>query len=446
MKPNILVITLDDMNYDSAGFLGNHNITPNIDKLAREGLYFDNAHVTVSVCQPSRQCLMTGKYPHNNGSHGFTPIMPWVDTLQEYLSDLGYYNGIISKIDHLQPNPKYCWDYIKDLYYKRHHWGRIPTDYYESAKEFFAKVDAFNQPFFLMANSHDPHRPFTGSQQEKEMFGFNTTASKTFNPEEINVPGFLPDIPKIRQEVAEYFTSVHRADESVAYILKALEESGYANDTIVIFLSDNGMAFPYAKTNCYLNSTKTPFIVRWPDVVPAGIKDSSHCISGVDLMPTLLDILGCKYNPTEFDGNSFKNILFNQEDTISRDRVFTLFNATAAHKNFEMRCVQTPKYGYIYNEWADGNRNFANESMTGLSFNAMKEAASVNPNIKDRVDFFLYRTPEEFYDLENDPNSLKNLINDPTYQPVIQEMKTSLLEDMKRSKDPLYDSFKKICV
>ena len=441
MRPNILMITLDDMNYDSAGFLGNHDITPNIDRLAKEGMYFKNAHVTVSVCQPSRQCIMTGLYPHNNGSHGFTPIMPWTETLQEILSEQGYYNGIISKIEHLQPSNKYCWDFMKDLYFKRHHWGRIPTDYYEAMKEFFTKVEKADAPFFLMANSHDPHRPFSGSSQEIEMFGLKTEASKRYEPDEINVPGFLPDLPDVRREVADYFTSVHRADESVGLILKALEESGKADDTIVIFLSDNGMAFPFSKTNCYLNSTKTPLIIKWPGRISAGVTDSENMVAGVDIMPTLLDVLGFGYSDRKLDGQSFYPLLIKENDDADREMVFTLFNATAAFQDYEMRCVQSQRYGYIFNEWSDGERKFRNESMSGLTFNAMVEAAKEDESIKARVDFFLHRVPEEFYDFKSDPHGYNNLIDDPEYAGEIARLKEALMGEMKRSKDPMLDRF-----
>ncbi len=444
MRPNILMITLDDMNYDSAGFLGNHGITPNIDKLASQGMYFKNAHVSVAVCQPSRQCIMTGKYPHNNGAHGFMPIMPWVDTLQELLSEEGFYNGIISKIEHLQPSNKYCWDYMKDLYYKRHRWGRIPRDYYHATKDFFTQADEAGAPFFLMVNSHDPHRPFSGSQQELEMFGLKTEASKRYEPDEIQVPGFLPDLPDIRREIADYFTSVHRADESVGLIMKALEESGHADHTIVIFLSDNGMAFPFSKSNCYLNSTKTPLIIKWPGKIKGGIRDEEHMVSGIDLMPTLLDVMGLKYNHLELDGRSYYPLLIGQDDGKPRDKVYTLFNATAAHKDYEMRCVQTSQYGYIYNVWSDGEYQFRNESMTGLTFNAMVEAAKEDDKIRDRVDFFLHRVPEEFYDFTNDPHGYVNLINQPEYKEKIRELKDALYAEMKRSKDPMSTHFKNI--
>jgi len=157
---NILLITADDMNYDSLGVTGCKilGITPHIDKLASEGMRFVYAHVTVAVCQPSRSVLMTGRYPHRNGAMGFEPIREDVPTLQESLAAAGYINGIFAKVPHLQPEYKFKWntvvkaDQLGD--------GRNSKAYYEHAKAFFDKSLHAGHPFFLMANSQDPHRPF----------------------------------------------------------------------------------------------------------------------------------------------------------------------------------------------------------------------------------------------------------------------------------------------
>ena len=201
-------------------------------------------------------------------------------------------NGIMAKNVHLAPRAKFCWDsYITPEELGQ---GRSPSLYYKFSKEFFEKAKSAKQPFFLMANSQDPHRPFAGSAQEMKNIGKHLPYSRKIEPREAVVPGFLPDIPKVRQEVAEYFTSVHRADETVGEVLRALEESGAAPNTLVMFLSDNGMSFPFSKTNCYFNSTHTPWIVRWPGRVKPGTVDRAHFISGIDYTPTILDAAGLK--------------------------------------------------------------------------------------------------------------------------------------------------------
>lgn len=434
-RPNVLLITVDDMNWDSPGCFGGRvpGITPNIDRLASEGLRFERAHVTAAVCQPSRSVLMTGRYPHRNGAEGFQPIRRDVPTLQERLHAAGYLNGIMAKNAHLAPREKFCWDF--DIEAGQLGQGRSPSLYYKFSKEFFDKAAAAKQPFFLMANSQDPHRPFAGAEQELKKGGRHSAFSRKIEPREAVVPGFLPDIPKVRQEVAEYFTSVHRADQTVGQVLRALEESGLASNTLVMFLSDNGMAFPFSKTNCYFNSTRTPWIVRWPGRVKPKTVDRTHFISGIDFTPAILDAAGL--GPIEgVDGASFVPLLDGGKQP-QRDRVFTVFHETSGKRRYEMRAVQTGRFGYIYNAWADGQTVFRNESQAGLTFAAMQEAAKMDPAIAERVKMFLYRVPEEFYDFEADPNALRNLIGEAKYKREIERLRGMLKENMARTGDPL---------
>lgn len=446
-RVNVLLITADDMNYDSTGVTGCRvpNITPHIDRLATEGMRFVHAHNTIAVCQPARSVLMTGRYPHRNGAMGFEPIRRDVPTLQESLRAAGYLNGIMAKVEHLAPIEKFCWDVVvpaKDLGN-----GRVPGLYYSHARAFFEKARSENRPFFLMANSHDPHRPFAGSEQERNRSRQKRQAdeaapiSRAYRPEEVVVPGFLPDLPDIRTELAQYFTSVRRCDDTVGQILRALKESGQEESTLVMFLSDNGMSVPFAKTNCYVASTRTPWIVRWPGRVRPGAVDADHFISGIDFAPTILEAVGLK--PIKgMDGRSFTGLLRGEKDN-SRDGVFTLFFQTAGKNDYPMRAFQTRKYIYIWNPWSDGKTVFKNEPQSGLTFKAMQAAGKNNPAIAARVRHFVYRVPEEFYDVESDPCALKNLIDDPSVKERIARFRTELLTRMTSSGDPLAARFRK---
>lgn len=444
MKPNVLLITVDDMNYNSIGAMGCkiEGITSNIDRLAKEGMLFTNAHVCVAVCQPSRQTMMTGCYPHNIGAPGFDPIDESIPTLQEVLKQNGYHLGIIGKLDHLAPMHKYCWDYAKKMLDAENFYGRNPELYYECTKEYINNADKEGKPFFLMANSHDPHRPFVGSKQEKEMLGFNTEVERTITEDEVEVPGFLPDIKDVRKEVAQYFTSVHRCDKTVGEILRALKEAGHEEDTLVMFLSDNGMAFPFAKTNCYLSSTKTPFIAKWPNRIKENVVQEKNMICGVEYTATILDILGIEHD-LKLDGESFAPVLIG-EDMAGRDYVYTVFNTTSAKKAFPMRCVQSPRYGYIFNAWSDNSTMFKNESMSGLTYNAMVEAAQDDCAIAQRVKMFDFRVVEEFYDMVNDPNCLNNLIDDSSLKSTIDTFREKMRGYMEKSDDPLISEFDRL--
>ena len=441
-RPNVVLITVDDMNWDSVGVFGSPipNITPHIDRLAREGMRFERAHVTIAICQPTRAVWMTGRYPHRSGALGFDRIRRGVPTLVEALSEAGYYTGLMAKVPHVVPSRRHAWNEIvkgTELGF-----GRDPIRYYRRAKEFFDRAAQSGKPFFLMANAQDPHRPFAGSDQERRRWKNPMTrpvARKTFSPSEIPVPGFLPDLPQVRQEMAEYFASVHRADETVGAVLRALDESGRADQTLVMFLSDHGMPLPFAKTNCYYHSTRTPWIVRYPSVTRAGSVDRDHFISGVDLAATVLDAVGLP--PLEgCDGTSFLPLL-RGESQKGRDRVFTYINTTAAKRSYPMRAVQDARYGYIWNGWSDGKTTFHNESQSGRTMAAMRRAAKKDPAIAARVDLFLHRVPEELYDYQSDPDALHNLANDPKYRDELERYRRILLDHMKQTNDPQLTAF-----
>ncbi|MGE3804884.1 MAG: sulfatase [Gemmataceae bacterium] len=438
---NVLFINVDDMNCDSVGAFGCKvpDITPHIDKLASQGIRFEHAHVTIAICQPTRAVWMTGRYPHRNGALGFNPIRPEVPTLLEGMKDAGYYTGIFAKVPHVVPTRRKAWDVIVDANELKT--GRDPKLYYQASKDFFQKAKGASKPFFLMANSQDPHRPFAGSAQEGKGKNF-PAPSRTYKPDEVVVPGFLPDLPDVRKEIAQYFTSVHRADEIVGSILRALDEAGLADNTLVVFMSDHGMPLPFAKTNCWRHSTRTPWIVRWPGVVKPGRHDTKHLIAGIDLCPTILEATGAPALKG-MDGRSLLPILKGQDQS-ERDHVFTHINTTAGKSAFPMRSIQTRKYGYIFNAWADGKTVFRNESQSGLTMNAMKQAAQKDEAIAARVKHFLYRSTEELYDYEKDPDALHNLIDDPAYRKERDRLRALMLEEMKKTEDPQLAAFQKV--
>ena len=440
---NLLLITADDMNCDSVGVYGckTPEITPNIDRLASEGIRFARAHVTIAVCWPCRSVWLTGRYPHRSGGEGFHQIRhAETPTLVETLAKAGYRCGVLGKAGHCTPKADTPWHFNRDIGQLGR--GRDPSIYRRSAKQFIQQAVEAGRPFFLMANSHDPHRPFSGSDQERARFrnGNVTRPSRTYSPTEVAVPGFLPDLPDVRREIAEYYSSARRCDDTVGAVLAALAQSGQRDRTLVMFLSDHGMALPFAKTNCYLHSTRTPWIVRWPGRVKPGSVDGEHFVSGIDLMPTLLAAAGLPL-PDGMDGRSFLPLLTGGTQA-GRHLVFTQFHQTAGRKRFPMRCVQNARFGYLFNPWSDGKRIFRNESQSGRTMKAMTQAAKSDPKIAARVRHFLTRTVEEFYDLQADPDARKNLIDDPACRKDIDALRASLEQWMVRTKDPALAAFR----
>ncbi len=431
------------MNWDAVGAFGcpTPETTPNIDKLASEGIRFNHGHITIAVCQPSRSCMLTGLYPHNSGGEGFFHLRyENISLLPCELQEAGYTAGILGKLDHSSPYIDLGWDMSYDMDDLGH--GRNPSLYRKYAADFMKDAVKAGKPFFLMANSHDPHRPFYGNDDPKWYNNENQSKaaipSKVFTPEEVTVPGFLEDLPEVRLEISEDYSSVRRCDDTVGEILDELGKQGLKDNTLVVFLSDNGMAFPFAKTNCYLNSTRTPMIARWPKVIQNNIIDEEHFLAGVDLMPTFLEAAGITTD-IAFDGTSFLPVLQGKEQ--NREFVFTQFNQTAAKRNYPMRCIQNSQFGYIFNPWSDGKKIFKNESMAGRTFHAMEHAAETDLQIAERVELFLHRVPEEFYDFKNDPDARNNLIDSPDYAEQIATLQNKLEQKMMETGDPMLTAF-----
>jgi len=434
-KLNILFFTADDLHRDSVGCFGGKvpGLTPNLDFFASQGLRFEYAHVTVSICQPSRGVLATGRYGHNSGILGFMHTDRAIPTIMETLREAGYLTGVLGKVNHSTPKADYKWDFVHDQKELGH--GRDPDIYYSYCKEFFTRCRREGRPFYFMVNSHDPHRPYhipgKPVKDAKE-------PSKTYAPDEVAVPGFVPDLPGVRKELSYYLNSTRRLDDTFGKTMQALKESGFEENTLVMFLSDNGIAIPFAKCNTYLASTRTPWIVRWPGVVKGGTVDKEHFISGIDFFPTILKALHLPI-PTGLDGSSFLPLLRGQGQS-GRDKVFTQIDMKAGGDAVPMRCVQDKRFGYIFNPWSDGTFWYRNNN-EGLTMKAMVEAATDDPYAAQRVNMFRYRALEEFYDLKHDPDCIYNLIDKPDYKDEIGSMRNQLSEWMKQTHDFLLPAF-----
>ena len=201
-RPNLLFINVDDMSRDSAGAYGCpiEGITPNIDKLAEEGMAFDRGHVTIAICQPTRAVWMTGRYPRRSGALGFNHIKPDVPSLPEALAKGGYYNALIGKVIHIIPTRHAAFDYIRDQHELGQ--GRDPAQYAAAVRTAIEGAKKEEKPFFIKASAHDPHRPFADSQGD---FKNLPPVTRTITPEEVAVPGFLPDLSDIRKELEDNF-------------------------------------------------------------------------------------------------------------------------------------------------------------------------------------------------------------------------------------------------
>ena len=434
-RTNILLFTADDLHAESLETYGGKvaGLTPNLDKFAKSATVFENGHVNVAICAPCRAVIATGLLSHNSGAMGFMPAKPGTPTMTSLLQKAGFNCGILGKVSHSTPVGTDKWDYAFDQ--KDLGNGRSPTLYYERSKTFFATCKDENKPFYFMVNSHDPHRPYCNP---KKLTKGAEMPSQIYAPEDVEVPGFVPDLPGVRAELAMYQNSTRRLDDTFGKVMQALDESGYADNTLVVFITDNGIAIPFAKCNTWFHATHSPMMFRLPGVVAAGKRDRSNFVSVVDFMPTFFELNEVP-TPTRIDGRSLLPLL-KGESQADRDFVFTQIDSKAGGAAVPMRCVQDTKFGYIYNPFSDGKYYYRNNNEGG-TMKAMNLAAKTDPEVAKRVHLFRYRVPEEFYDLEKDPNCLDNLIDNPEYRPAITKMQSKLRAWMTARTDPMLAAF-----
>ena len=440
---HLLVITVDDMSCDSVGAYGCKlkDTTPNMDKLAARSLRFNHAHVVVGNCMPSRNVMWSGKYPHNNGIEGFVSLRKEdkaYPVLGELVKDAGWFTGIRHKVSHSTPYTPFPWDVVlgdekRDNAKNAASWGK-------AAREGMAAAAKAGKPFCLLLNIADPHKPFYAEGKRGETIPDNDVPSRVFTPEEVPVPGFLPDDPVVRKELAHYYSSVRRADDAVGEILKALQASGEEENTIIVFLSDHGMPLPFAKTQLYHHSSRTPLMICWPGVTKAGAVDEDHMISTVDLLPTILDMLGIT-QPGGFDGKSFASVLKGVKQP-ERTMVFKEHNENSGGQNTPMRAVQTKDWLYIVSPWSNGKRIMTGATNGTATCRQMRVLAKSNEQIAARIDLFDHRVPEEAYEVKYDPDALTNLIAKPENAAQVAVLEKALEDWMVRTNDPLLEVFR----
>ena len=447
-RPNILWIVSDDHSaaHVAAYGLDPNVATPNLDRLAGQGMRFNRAYVTSPQCLPSRASLMTGRSPVAMGMTRFTTPLPReCTTFPEVLRTHGYFVGLAGRPHHLQG-----WSYttnIPPLYAKlglltvSNRFDFVRESNFGTAEsrreEFFAQLDEFfataptNRPFFLQFGLLDPHRAFSDTNANP--------FARQFDPAKLKLPPDFPDTPDVRADLALFYGMVSRLDHDVGRVLKLLDERGLATNTLVVFVGDNGAALFRGKGTLYEMGLRVPLIIRWPGVVKPGTA-SDDLISGEDLAPTMLEVVGLKPLP-EMTGHSFVRLLRGEPFT-RREYVFAergahgdpLPSNTAA---FDLsRCVISGRHALIYN--ATWQLPYWPVDFFGQPF----WLDLVQRHREGRLDpkwAALYFAPSrpmfELYDLANDPLELHNLAGKPEAAGVEFRLKLALTEWMLRERD-----------
>ena len=419
-KPrNLLVILSDDQSKHDLGVYGNRDCkTPHLDRLASEGLRCERAYTAVAVCQPSRSALYTGLFPHANGATGFGPIRGDVATWPELLNQAGVATALIGKLD-VDPIEKFPFEFLvkaKDMPSRR-----SPAVFEENFREFLGRVG--ERRFAAVIALVDPHRPF-----EEE------APAKPSTPlDQVIVPAFLWDTEGTRLELAQYYDCVARLDDSAGRLLALLDERGLRGDTLVIFTSDNGASFPFAKSTLYEAGVNMPFVANCPGFVERG-RASDEYISLVDVLPTALDLFDIA-PPSKLQGLSLLPLLRGEKVHL-RDSIVTTHTGNLGGDDYPVRSIREERFKYIRNFAAD--RPFVNNTVGHTAtWTSGEEHSAFDAALAARMKSLLYRPIDELYDLQNDPCELKNLASDATQSATLARLQAQLRKWMTDFGDPL---------
>jgi N-sulfoglucosamine sulfohydrolase len=313
---NILLMIADDLGR-MTGCYGEPAIrTPHIDRLARQGTRFDMAFTSTASCSASRSVIFTGLHTHETGQYGLHHdhhhFMTFADvpTAPAILNAAGWHTGIIGKV-HVGPEAVYPWATREESATRDVEWVA------DRARAYFGARKSDAQPFFLTIGFIDPHRDETRGGFGNEAFG---ASDPVVSPDDVSVPPFLTDLPEVRRELADYYRSVHRLDRGVGLVLDALQAEGLEDDTLVVFLSDNGSPFLNSKTTLFDAGVHLPLILRRPGQKP-GIANP-NLVSFTDILPTFLDVAGTSPDPGKRRGRSLLPILEAETLLPGWDRIF----------------------------------------------------------------------------------------------------------------------------
>lgn len=481
-RPNILFAISDDQSFAHTSFSGCKFVsTPAFDRIAREGIYFNNCFAGSPGCAPSRSTIVTGRYHWQNeqaGQHASSWLKKYVPFI-DLLEDSGYRTGRTGKgVSPFQ----YARDANDSLWRKtdaggiehstfsykdgtpedeRTATGIGPINYFENFKYFMESVKG-DQPFFFWYGAKEPHRSY-------EQDSWKRNGKKL---EEVEVPGFFPDHEIVRGDILDYAVEIEWFDLHLHRMLTYLEEIGELENTVVIVTADNGMPFPRAKANSYEYGVHVPFAIRFPKDYPGGrIVDDP--MSFADLAPTILELTGTSpEGMLPISGKSILNILRSEKQGVVDKAKKHVFAGRERHSSsrylnwgYPQRVIRSKDFLLIWNlrpeRWPAGapqrikpgtmdelfpmyGLDEQGKQHTGWAFTDIDGSptkAFIIEHHKDNAfkSYFDLATairPEfELFDAQNDPYCLKNLANNPEYQELEEEMKLALFDELKKSKD-----------
>lgn len=419
-KPNIVVIMADDLDSRQLSAYGGQNInTKHIDELAAGGLKFNQMIASEAMCIPTRASLFTGLYPARSGAYqNHKPVNPGLKSVVHYLGDLGYRVALTGKDHMTKPRNIFPFEIVP---------GFEPncvaaTDEYDldSIKTF---IEGSEDPFCLFVMSINPHAPWTVGDPTE------------FNADSLILPPHWVDTRLTRTQFTKYLAEVRRLDDQVGDVVKLLNETGQDQNTIVIFLGEQGPQFPGGKWTLYDNGQRSSMIIKWPGIVTPNT-ETDAIVQFEDITPTLVKIAGGRDLP-DLDGKSFLSVVKGRSET-HRDFAYGIHNNIPEGPAYPIRSIRDGNYKLIMNLTPDKDyhiKYMMNPENKKHAFTTWLHKAESDDEAKFLTNRIIKKPLIEFYDLKNDPYELENLADKKEYQANIRQMRSKLEKWMKQQGD-----------
>ncbi|QGJ69717.1 Choline-sulfatase [Planctomycetales bacterium 10988] len=411
-KPNFVFIIADDCTFRDIGCYGGQAYTPNIDQLATEGIRLTRCFQAAPMCSPTRHNIYTGIYPVKSGAYpNHTFIKKNVKTVVQDLKPLGYRVALSGK-QHINPSDKFQFEY-----------SRIDNNPDMTViEQLFDECNSSETPFCLFACSNEPHEPYTKGDTSR------------YPPENVKLPPYLLDTPATREHFSKYLAEITYYDQQVGQILDLLNKYQLSDNTMVMVVSEQGNAFPFAKWTLYDSGLQSIMVVRWPGNIKPNTK-SDAMVEYIDILPTFLDAAGGNIRKV-LEGKSMLPVLTGKTDH-HKDFVYgiqTSRGINAGPKYYGRRSVRSENYKLIHNLTPEAE--FTNVIVKDKYFQEWQQAAEAG-NEKAKALVERYHSPPEFelFNIVQDPLELNNLADDPEHQQVLEDLKTELAAWMKQQGD-----------
>ncbi|MBN2272561.1 MAG: sulfatase [Sedimentisphaerales bacterium] len=426
-KPNILIIMADDCTYSDLPVYGGLNaVTANIDRLASEGLVFNRAYLNSAMCQPCRAELYTGLYPMRNGcAWNHSACRPDVTSMPHHLKALGYRVGLTGKV-HVQPDNVFPFEKVGGF---DTNCVNDPTKAHDTQGIARFMTGNPDQPFCLVIALVEPHVPWVMGNASR------------YPPKQVKLPPNIADTPRTREDFSRYLAEITYMDGQVGDILDVLDKSGRADDTLVLFTSEQGGQFPGCKWTNWDSGLHTALIARWPGrIAPAQRTDV--LVQYADVLPTLVEAAAGKVSEEVYDGSSFLPVLLGKKSA-HRRFVYGMHNNIPEGPAYPIRTVSDGQYRYIRN--LRPNEIYIEKHLMGWSgdgklnnpyWATWVSEAWDNPHTYKLVKRYTRRPAEQLYHTAEDPYEMINLADDAAAADIKARLSGELDRWMREQGDP----------